>query len=61
MNPGNFPFSPGMTIYAENWQMLIDSWKSLLDEIRESGCLHNPAMEDPHVDLRERNALRVLW
>jgi hypothetical protein len=50
-----------MTIYAENWQMLIDSWKSLLDEIRESCCLQNPAMEDPHVDLRERNALRVLW
>jgi glyoxylase-like metal-dependent hydrolase (beta-lactamase superfamily II) len=32
MNKFPLRFSPGMPIYAENWPVLIDSWKTLLDE-----------------------------
>ena len=32
MNKFPLRFSPGMPIYAENWQTLVDSWKALLDE-----------------------------
>jgi glyoxylase-like metal-dependent hydrolase (beta-lactamase superfamily II) len=32
MNKFPLRLSPGMPIYAEDWQTLIDSWKALLDE-----------------------------
>ena len=32
MNKFPLRFSPGLPIYAENWQMLIDNWQTLLDE-----------------------------
>ena len=32
MNKFPLRLSPGMPIYAENWQVLVDSWKMLLDE-----------------------------
>lgn len=32
MNKFPLRLSPGMPIYAENWQTLVDSWKALLDE-----------------------------
>ena len=32
MNKFPLRLSPGMPIYAENWQMLIDSWQTLLNE-----------------------------
>ena len=32
MNKFPLRLSPGMPIYAENWQILVDSWKTLLDE-----------------------------
>jgi len=31
MNKFPLRLSPGMPIYAENWQVLVDSWKTLLD------------------------------
>ena len=31
MNKFPLRLSPGMPIYAENWQILIDSWKTLLE------------------------------
>jgi len=32
MNKFPLRLSPGMPIYAENWKVLIDSWKTILDE-----------------------------